>query len=243
VDASEPWDWSTPVLERQEQFATVSELPTDFFAPFSRVAGTSLGVSYEKQCLSWQKPTPFSPVTPEHPTYPYVPTLMVSGDTDALVPTEEVRPALSPESTFLSVAEAGHVTATWTLCSANLQAQFFDTLQVGDTSCTETPETVWPALGRFPLIATNALPAEIDPAGANQVDPPERRVVTVAVTTATDALKRSTIGSGSGAWAQVVVATVPAGSNPSAIAVNQFVTAPRLDSWLQQHWQNMLSHI
>jgi hypothetical protein len=34
------------------------------------------------------------------------------------------------------------------------------------------------------------------------------------------------------AWAQIVVATVPAGSNPSAIAVNQFVTAPRLDSWL-----------
>ena len=45
------------------------------------------------------------------------------------------------------------------------------------------------------------------------------------------------------AWAQIVIATVPAGSNPSAIAVNRFVTAPRLDSWLQQHSQKMLSHI
>ena len=34
------------------------------------------------------------------------------------------------------------------------------------------------------------------------------------------------------AWAEIVVATVPAGSSPSAIAVNQFVTAPRFDSWL-----------
>jgi hypothetical protein len=201
VDASEPWDWSTPILERQEQFTNaVSELPTDFFAPFSRVAGTSLGVSYKKQCLWWQKPTPSSPVTPEHPTYPYVPTLVLSGDMDVLVPTEEVCEvaALSPESTFLSVAEAGHVAATRTLCSADLQAQFFETLQVGDTSCTKTPETVWPALGRFPLIAANALPAEIDPSGANRVDPPERRVVTVVVATAIDALKRSTIGISNG---------------------------------------------
>ena len=164
------------------------------------MAGTSLRVSYEKQCLQWQKPASSSPVTPEHPTYPYVPTLVLSGDMDVLVPTEEVCEvaALSPESTFLSVAEAGHVAATRTLCSADLQAQFFETLQVGDTSCTKTPETVWPALGRFPLIAANALPAEIDPSGANRVDPPERRVVTVVVATAIDALKRSTIGISNG---------------------------------------------
>lgn len=201
VDANEPWDWSAPIPERREQFANaVSELPLDFFEPFSRTAGTSLGVSLEKQCLWWQKPAPSSPVTPEHPTYPYAPTLVLSGDIDAIVPTEEVRAvaALFPESTFVRVAEAGHVTALWTVCSANLQAQFFETLQVGDTSCTEAPETVWPALGRFPVIAAHARPAEVDPAGGNEINVHERKVVTVAVATAIDALKRSTVGSGSG---------------------------------------------
>ena len=69
------------------------------------MAGTSLRVSYEKECLQWQKPAFSSPVTPEHPTYPYVPTLVLSGDMEALVPAEEVREvaALFPESTFLSV--------------------------------------------------------------------------------------------------------------------------------------------
>jgi len=117
---------------------------------------------------------------------------------DTLVPMEEVRKvaALFPGSTFVTVAEAGHETISWTQCSANLQSQFFETLQVGDTSCTKTPETVWPAVGRFPLIAADALPA--DPAGGNRAGVAELKVVTVTVATITDALKRTTIGSGSG---------------------------------------------
>ena len=130
------------------QFAkAVAALPSDHFAAFFKKAGTSLGVSLEKQCLWWQKPTPSSPVAPPDPTYPNVPTLVLDGDMDTLVPMEEVTrvAALFPGSTFVSVAEAGHVTIGWTRCSANLQSQFFETLQVGDTSCTKTPETVWPA--------------------------------------------------------------------------------------------------
>jgi pimeloyl-ACP methyl ester carboxylesterase len=201
ADAHEPWDWSASMPERIRRFAdAVEDLPSDHFAPFSKVAGTSLGVSLEKQCLWWQKPSPSSPVTSSHPTYPNVPTLVLDGDMDTLVPMEEVRKvaALFPQSRFVTVAEAGHVTFGWSQCSANLQSQFFETLQVGDTSCAETPETVWPALGRFPLIAADAQPAEVDPAGANEAGVPERKVVTVAVATAIDALKRSTLGSGNG---------------------------------------------
>jgi len=68
------------------------------------------------------------------------------------------------------------------------------TLEVGDTTCARTPETVFPALGRFPLLATNARPAEIDPNGNNQIGLSERKVVTVSVAAATDALQRSLIG-------------------------------------------------
>jgi hypothetical protein len=111
-----------------------------------------------------------------------VPTLVLDGDMDTIVPMEEVQQvtALFPGSTFIPVAEAGHVSAYSTQCSANLESQFIETLQVGDTGCTKTAETVWPAVGRFPLIAADALPAY------------------PAVATITDALKRATIGSGSG---------------------------------------------
>jgi pimeloyl-ACP methyl ester carboxylesterase len=200
-DFHEPWEWSDAIPERREKFAdAISELPPDFFAPFSRRAGTNLGVSFEKQCLWWQEPTRSNPVTPPNPVYPNVPTLVMSGDMDTLVATEEVEQvaALFPASTFVKVAEAGHVTVAQTLCAANLQSNFFETLQVGDTTCTKTPETVWPALGRFPLIADDARPAEIDPAGNNEIGKHERKVVTVAVETAIDALKRSTIGGGNG---------------------------------------------
>jgi len=187
--------------ERFRQFAdSVSSLSADFFTPFSKAAGTSLRFSLEHQCLWWQKPTDSSPVVLPHATYPSVPTLVMVGDMDTIVPREEVRKtaALFPGSTLVQVAEAGHLTITWTQCAASLQSQFFETLQVGDTSCTRTPETIWPALGRFPLVAEDARPAEIDPDGGNKIGIPERKVVTVAVATAIDALKRTTIGSGNG---------------------------------------------
>jgi pimeloyl-ACP methyl ester carboxylesterase len=201
ADLHQPWDWSAPLPEREKQFDdAVSKLPSDYFAPFSKQAGTSLGVSLEKQCFWWEKPTPSLPVTPPHPTYPNVPTLVLVGDLDTLVPMEEVRKVahLFPGSTFVPVAEAGHETILWTACSAMLQSQFIETLQVGDISCTQTPETIWPALGRFPLQVAGARPAEIDPNGTNQIGKAERKVVTVAVATVIDALKRTAIGSGSG---------------------------------------------
>jgi pimeloyl-ACP methyl ester carboxylesterase len=201
VDFYEPWDWSASMDERKDQFnKAVANLPRDYFAPFSKVAGTSLGMSLEKQCLWWQKPTPSSPVTPPHPTYPYVPTLVMSGDMDTLVATEEAKQvaALFPERSFVKVAEAGHITILWSQCVANLEASFFETLQVGDSTCTKTPETVSAAVGRFPLVAADATPAELDPSGNNKIGELERKVVTVSVATAIDALKRSTIGNGSG---------------------------------------------
>jgi hypothetical protein len=106
--------------------------------------------------------------------------------------------ALFPNSTLVIVAEAGHTTVEWTYCAANLASQFIETQQVGDISCTKTPETVWPAVGRFPLLAEFARPAAVDPDGQNQIGLAERKVVTVAVATAIDAVQRSIIGYGSG---------------------------------------------
>jgi pimeloyl-ACP methyl ester carboxylesterase len=202
VDAHEPWEWGAPVSERMKQYAeAASDLPSDYFAPFSKAAGTGLlSWPFGKPCIWWQRPTPSSPVAPPHAIYPAVPTLVLGGDMDNILPLEGTTKlaALFPNSTFVTVAEAGHVTISWTQCAANLTLQFIETLLVGDTSCADTPETVWPAVGRFPLLADEARPADIDPNGNNQIGLAERRVVTVAVAAATDAMQRSILGSGYG---------------------------------------------
>jgi len=53
-------------------------------------------------------------------------------------------------------------------------------------------------VGRFPLFARDARAATIDPTGTNQIGLSERKVVSVAVAAAVDALQRSLIGSGTG---------------------------------------------
>lgn len=202
ADQTEPYDWAKPVSERLEQYdEAVSDLSRDYFAPFSKKVATGLLFSIGgRSCLDWEKPTPSSPVAPPHATYALAPTLVLTGDLDSRVPSAEVSKvaALFSNSTLVPVAEAGHGTVFWTRCAASLASEFIETLQPGDISCTRTPETVWPAVGRFPLLAKDARPAHVDPKGTNQIDRAERKVVTVAVATAIDALQRSIVGSGTG---------------------------------------------
>ena len=202
ADFDFPWDWSAPVATRQRQFdAAVRALPGWFFSPFSKqaVAGNLFFDSVLPQ-LWWEMPTPPSPVVPRHARYPHVPTLILSGDMDRRVPLEITTKvaALYPDSVFVRVAQAGHVALVYSPCAANLATEFIRTLEVGDTSCAAKPETVWPAVGRFPLFARDARPAEIDRTGGNQIGADERKVATVAVAAATDAMQRTIIGSGSG---------------------------------------------
>jgi pimeloyl-ACP methyl ester carboxylesterase len=201
IDTHQPWEWSEPVSEREEQFKEAIEgLPSNYFTPFSKPAATGLLFSFSRRCLWWEKPTPSSPVTPLHAHYPAVPTLVLTGDIDAVVPLEETTKvaALFPNSTFVKLAKLGHFGLQWSQCARKLESQFLETLQPGDTSCARTPEVVWPAVGRFPLYAEQAHPAEVDPNDQNQIGEAERKVVTVAVAAAIDTLQRSIIGSGNG---------------------------------------------
>ena len=202
ADLDQPWAWAAPIRQREHQYAkTVAELPSDYFYPFSKAAATDLPFNlFGKGCLWWEKPSRSSPVVGPHAIYPNVPTLILDGDMDVIVPLEETTRVakLFPSSSFFAVPEAGHGTFLWSSCSANVESQFIENLQVDDTSCFSEPETIWPAVGRFPLVAASAHPAEIDPNGDNEIGLAERRVVTVAVAATTDALQRSTIGAGDG---------------------------------------------
>jgi pimeloyl-ACP methyl ester carboxylesterase len=202
VDHQQAWNWSATIPEREQQYAdAIAALPADYFAPFSKAATTGQAFSwFGRDCLFWQKPTLSSPVAPAHGAYPVVPTLVLSGDMDRTVPLEETRQvaALFPDGTFVPVPGAGHGTFRWSDCAAALPSEFIETLRVGDTSCLPARQTVWPAVGRFPLLARDARPALVDPDGPNQIGVAERKVVTVAVATAIDALKRASMGDGSG---------------------------------------------
>jgi len=202
MDAIEPWDWAKTVSERKEQYEeAVEELPLDYYAPFSKAAANGILFSGNgKQCFWWQKPSPPSPIIPPHAHITHAPTLVLDGDLDNRVPYEETNEVaeLFPNSTAVIVAEAGHETVGWTQCARNLVTQFIENLQTGDTSCASTPETVWPAVGRFPYLVQDARPGQIDSSGKNQIGPAERKTVSVAVATAFDALQRSLIGSGTG---------------------------------------------
>ncbi|GAC1403235.1 MAG: hypothetical protein NVSMB64_04580 [Candidatus Velthaea sp.] len=199
MDYQAPFDWSATTQQRLAQYDNaVAGLPADYFAPFSKSPTTSLPYALAVLCAWWQKPTPPSPVTPPQAVYPNVPTLMLSGDMDDGIPTELVaeNALLYPDSTLIVVAEAGHITSGYSLCALNLASQFIETKRLGNTNCTKVPEIVAPAVARFPILAKDAIPATVDPSGHNRVGIAERKAVTVAVAAATDALQRSTFGSG-----------------------------------------------
>ena len=202
VDNPMPFEWSvSPELRLLQYQGAISALPRDYFAPFSKLASTGIDIIGDsRDCVFWEEPSLPAPVIVAGARYPNVPTLIFNSDIDPVVPTELAIPtaALFPQSTLLIVKSGMHEPVESNLCAATIASQFIETLEAGDTSCIGTPEIVWPALGRFPLFARYARAAQIDPDGKNDIDVPERKVVTVAVETAIDALKRTTIGSGNG---------------------------------------------
>jgi pimeloyl-ACP methyl ester carboxylesterase len=204
ADSQLPFDWSVPPRERLEQFEeVVSNLPTDYFHPFSVAAATSLEnvQAVERAAIYWEEASPAEPVVPLGARYPQVPIFVMAGDIETIIPVELASKvaALFPESTFVSVAGGvHHPDFGGNQCAMGLTIHFIETLQVGDTSCTEMPETIWPAVGRFPLRAKDARPAAVDPDGVNEIGTAERKVVTVAVAAATDAAQRLTINFGDG---------------------------------------------
>ena len=199
TDLNVPYDWSASPPVRIDQYAAaVSELEPDYFQPFSKAAATDELNSGDRECLYWEEPTPPAPLVGG--PYPAVPTLVLSGDMDTIVPDQQAQEmaALFPNSTFVIVKDGVHEPAEQDSCALSLVNNLIETLQVGDTSCLKTPGAIWPAVGRFPMVAADARPAKVDPAGKNHVGIPERKVVTVAVAAAIDALKRSQIGGGNG---------------------------------------------
>jgi hypothetical protein len=132
-----------------------------------------------------------APLTPPNPVYPDVPTLILGGDEENTVPLEadEAMRELYPNSQLVVIAGLGHP-ALYYSCGQSLISRFVGSLEVGDTSCAENPELVWSGVGRVPLKARGARPAEADPKGNNQANALERKVATIVAATVKDVMWR-----------------------------------------------------
>jgi pimeloyl-ACP methyl ester carboxylesterase len=200
-DLGVPYSRAVPRAQRLVQLdRAISQLPCSTFAPFSADAVMSeVGGSNTRLCVSWEEPTRPRLVVPPGAVYPNVPTLVLAADIDPGAPVALVREeaALFPKATFVTISEAAHTPVlAQDPCADQIATTFLETLDAGDTSCSKTPSTVWPAVGRFPVLAKDARQAEPDSSGHNAIGAPERRVASVAVATAVDALKRAVMAGG-----------------------------------------------
>ena len=79
-------------------------------------------------------------------------------------------------------------------CALELASQFVTAVRIADSTCAQRRENARPGVGRFPLLATEARPADVIAGGGNQIGPEERKVAAVAVAAITDALQRGLVG-------------------------------------------------
>jgi pimeloyl-ACP methyl ester carboxylesterase len=141
-DADFVWEREDPIDVRQHKFETaLAALAPDTFAPFTVDGWQDYG--WSDICIGWPAPDRFEPAISPGAAFPTVPTLILAGDIDAIIPVEQVQSLQNEfqDAIFVVVRGAGHpVTGlAWGPCAAELVAQLFDTLEVTETSCANTP--------------------------------------------------------------------------------------------------------
>jgi pimeloyl-ACP methyl ester carboxylesterase len=139
-----PWayDLRQPTAVRLQQLAAARvALPQNLFYPFPRDDwATSSWMSYDL-CVTWPAPLHDDPPLPAGRAYPSVPTLVLNGDLDQRTSSEGARrvAAAFPASTFVEVANLGHVTALndFDGCTEQLVRGFWQSLTVPDAGCAQ----------------------------------------------------------------------------------------------------------
>jgi pimeloyl-ACP methyl ester carboxylesterase len=188
------WDPSADLATRRAQLAAATAaLPRDVFAPFPFKVW--LGSLYESElvrgCLKWPAPTVPDPPFPRG-SRPNVPVLVLGGEFDQATPPADAKAVARafPDSTFVEVRNAGHVTATWDYqgCASGIARHFLRMLSAGDTSCASRMPDV-NVVPVFPTVLAQApVTAAVGP--GDHSTPTDRRAAWVASQTIGDALVR-----------------------------------------------------
>ena len=124
---------------RQQQFASAkAQLSRTLVAPWTTTEWSESDFFVYDYCIGWPKPTVAQPPKPSGP-YPNTPVLVLNGDLDLRTDVYQAREVAEnfPNSTYLEVPNAGHVTAIYDAdaCSSAIARRFIRTLETGDTSC------------------------------------------------------------------------------------------------------------
>lgn len=191
-DVDAPWKRSWSIKHRERAYHQfVASLPDDAFAPLT-VHGW-LGEQYPQRCIRWPAPDRFTPAVPRGAVFPNTPTLVMRGDLDVYVPASQAQMMADefPNSTFVSIAGAGHTPMAYSDCAQRIAATFVDKLHVGDTTCAAEPAYVMPVIASFPVHARDAEEAQSIPGGTDHSNAIDRQVATAVMATVPDGFVRT----------------------------------------------------
>jgi pimeloyl-ACP methyl ester carboxylesterase len=212
-DARPAWDKTAPEPARLAQYrSALAALPDGATDPFAPAAWTTYVTSQPvlilpaaAACVPWPAPVrPNAPFPQDQPFPADVPALLLGGGLDYLdLNSERQLIPLVPSGTFVDVANAGHITGAWNPCANGIIVHFMETRSPGDTSCaadtkgamhqpfgSATGTLQLQGVGRFPLEVADAVPASVDPAGADDTTLSDRRIASTAWAAVEDAFYR-----------------------------------------------------
>jgi pimeloyl-ACP methyl ester carboxylesterase len=190
-DYPQLWDINAPLTARPAQYAaSVAALrasDSNAFAPFTVDDWLASPWTEYQSCIKWPAPHPWVPPVDSPAVYPTVPTLVLVGDLDSITSAEgaQIVAGHFPNSTFVKVANTGHVTALtdYSRCASDIVVQFVSTRSPGNTSCASQYQEVR-TTDEFPMrLADIAAPA--GPGSVRQ-----RRIASAATSTVGDLFPR-----------------------------------------------------
>jgi pimeloyl-ACP methyl ester carboxylesterase len=142
-DYPQLWDISAPIGQRQAQFdasvAYLRQTDPNVFAPFTIDDWLASPWTEFESCIKWPVPEHWVPPVDSPAIYPNVPTLVLVGDLDSITSAEGAQIVADrfPNSTFVTVANNGHVTAIsdYSRCASDIVIDFVRNRTPGNTSC------------------------------------------------------------------------------------------------------------
>jgi pimeloyl-ACP methyl ester carboxylesterase len=208
ADSRFPWDKSAPEPVRQRQYdRALRRLPAASTAPFRPDAWAgfiasqpTLLIPGADACVPWPSPTRPEPPFPADAMFPRdVPALLFGGGLDYLdVRAEKTLMPLFPSGRFVTVANAGHATTSWSPCALGIALSFLATLHSGDTSCAADPagdrmQPFGAGIGKDQSQGVASFPARVRDAvpAAGRASRHDRQAAAVAWSTVLDAVYRS----------------------------------------------------
>jgi pimeloyl-ACP methyl ester carboxylesterase len=213
ADSRFPWNKNAPEPTREAQYRhALNALPRNATTPFTPSGWAGFIASQPvllipgaDACVPWPKPIRPNPPFPDNQAFPAgVPALLLGGDLDYLdINSERSLTPLFKSGTFVTVANAGHATTFWNPCAEGIAVRFLQTLHTGDTRCAAdrngamgnpfgaaTGKVQSQGVANFPTRASQAIPAENDPARGLHTPTSDRRIANVTWLTVVDAVYR-----------------------------------------------------